>query len=89
MKGLMARLLLPCEKASILVLKREEGKISGIEKVQLWMHTLICGLCKEFEDQNEFINVNMEKHYHNGSHSVELTKEEKEKMKNAILEQVK
>ena len=60
MKGLISRLLLSCEQASILVIKKEENKLSQTEKFQLWMHSSICGLCKEFDGQNNFINTQVQ-----------------------------
>jgi hypothetical protein len=87
MKGLMSRLLLSCEQASLLVIKKEENKMSQIEKVQLWVHSSICGLCKEFDGQNNFINHNLEFHYNNGQdENIELSESDKMKMKEAILE---
>ncbi len=86
MKGLMSRLLLSCEQASLLVIKKEENKMSQIEKVQLWFHSSICGLCKEFDEQNEFINKNLEFHFNNvPDENIEMSKDEKERMKEALL----
>jgi hypothetical protein len=86
MKGLMSRLMLSCEQASLLVIKKEENKMSQIEKVQLWFHSSICGLCKEFDGQNNFINTNLEFHFNNGQDgNLELSKSDKEKMKDALL----
>jgi hypothetical protein len=86
MKGLMSRLMLSCEQASLLVIKKEENKMSQIEKVQLWFHSSICGLCKEFDGQNNFINTNLEFHFNNGQDgNLELSKADKEKMKDALL----
>lgn len=86
MKGLMSRLLLSCEHASLLVLKKEENKISQVEKVQLWFHSSICGLCKEFDEQNDFINNNLEFHFNNQEGNMELSEDQKFKMKEALLE---
>ena len=86
MKGLISRLLLSCEQASILVIKKEENKLSQTEKFQLWMHSSICGLCKEFDSQNNFINTNLEFHYNNQEGDLKLSENDKKKMKMAILE---
>jgi len=78
--------MLSCEQASLLVIKKEENKMSQIEKVQLWFHSSICGLCKEFDGQNNFINTNLEFHFNNGQDgNLELSKSDKEKMKDALL----
>lgn len=86
MKGLLTRLLLSCEQASLLILKREENKLSSIEKIQLWVHSSVCSLCKEFEHHNDFINNNLEFHFNNQEGDVHLSEGEKQKMKQAIME---
>ena len=85
MKGLISRLLLSCEQASLLVLKKEENKISQLEKVQLWLHKSICGLCKEFDNHNEFINNNLEFHFNNQGGNMHLSEEQKLSMKEDLL----
>ena len=89
MKGLMAKMLLPCEKASLLVIKREEGKITSIEKFQLAVHHLICGLCKEFDEQNEFMNLNIKRHYQSKDDQLQFSSSEKDKLKSEILKNEK
>lgn len=59
----MHMIVLDCEKASMLVLKREEGKLSNLEKFQLWLHQKICDPCVEFDQQNEIINESMKVHF--------------------------
>ena len=86
MKGLMSKLMLSCEQASLLMVKKEENKMSQIEKAQLWLHSTICGLCKEFEGQNNFINTNLEFHFNTKNDSIKLSEKDKNKMKEAILE---
>ena len=86
MKGLMSKLILSCEQASLLMIKKEENKMSQTEKVQLWFHNTICGLCKEFEGQNNFINTNLEFHFNDKKDNINLSEGEKRKMKEAILD---
>ena len=62
-------------------------KINRIEKIQLWIHTSICGLCKEFDGQNDFINHHLEIHFHNKQDKgIGLCNEDKKSMKKALLE---
>lgn len=44
-----------CKKATELVSKKEEGKISWSEKYQLIQHMAVCYLCRFFVSQNKQI----------------------------------
>ena len=44
-----------CKKATYLSSKKEEGKLSWIEKIQLRSHMTICSLCRLFEQQSQII----------------------------------
>ena len=89
MSSIMTMLMLNCEKATELVIKKEEGKISTINKMRLWMHLQMCKFCKEFENQNTFININMKSHYGEGCQAHKFSDEKKEKMKEALLQETK
>lgn len=82
----MSRLWVSCEEASLLLLKKEENKISQYEKIQLWLHLSVCELCREFQQQNRFINKNLELYFNNHEDNIELSQEQKEKMKDSLQE---
>jgi hypothetical protein len=44
-----------CKKATYLSSKKEEGKLSWMEKIQLRSHMTICSLCRLFEQQSQII----------------------------------
>lgn len=44
-----------CKKATYLSSKKEEGKLSWMEKIQLRSHMTICTLCRLFEQQSNII----------------------------------
>jgi len=44
-----------CKKATYLSSKKEEGKLSWVEKIQLRSHMTICSLCRLFEQQSQII----------------------------------
>lgn len=44
-----------CKKATYLCSKKEEGKLSWIEKILLRFHMTICSLCRLFEQQSKII----------------------------------
>jgi len=71
-----------CKKATYLVSKKEEGKLSWLEKIQLRGHLTICSLCRKFEMQTGWIGK------HAGHVHVEavLPEESKERMSSALKE---
>ena len=38
--------------------KKEEGKLTALEKTQLKLHLHICGFCSRFEKQTKFFSKN-------------------------------
>jgi len=48
-------MMINCKEATTMISKKEEGKISFLERIQLWQHLLICSLCKLFMKQNKLI----------------------------------
>ena len=60
---MMKYLMLNCKEATLLMTKNEEGELSLIKKMQLFMHTSMCSFCKKFEKQAAKIAVES-KHVH-------------------------
>ncbi len=48
---IMTPLIFSCEKATLLISKREEGKLTFNEKVRLRFHLVLCIMCRSFEKQ--------------------------------------
>ena len=44
-----------CKQATYLMGKAEEGKLSLVEQLQLWIHTSMCSLCALFRRQTRTI----------------------------------
>ena len=61
-----------------MISKKEEGKLSLINHVQLWYHLFICSLCKLFYQQNTLIIKNAT-HLHKYI-DVNLSPEQKKEM---------
>ncbi len=55
--------MLNCKEATLLMAKKEEGKLSFIGKLQLSMHTSMCSFCRKFEQQTNQISTES-KHVH-------------------------
>ena len=45
-----------CKEAVEYILKKEEGKLTLMQRVSLWRHLTICSLCRIFSAQNKLIN---------------------------------
>jgi len=42
------KILYDCKQATLLSIKKEEGKITLIGRLKLWYHLLYCGPCNRF-----------------------------------------
>ncbi|MES2328919.1 MAG: hypothetical protein V4539_04900 [Bacteroidota bacterium] len=69
-----------CKKATYLVSKKEEGKLSWLDSIRLRSHLTICSLCRKFESQTGFIG-RMAKH---ASVNATLSPEAKQRLENAM-----
>lgn len=84
MSDWMHKIVLDCEKASLLTIKKEEGKLSFLEKFQLWLHIKICGPCEEFDHQNHVINTNMKFHFRDEQVEEKMPATLKEKLEEVV-----
>jgi len=48
-------LMQTCKKATELMELREEGRLSRSERLGLWFHVMMCGVCKNYEQQRELL----------------------------------
>jgi anti-sigma factor RsiW len=71
MKKLMNVLMLSCKKASALIDKKAETKLSIKENIQLHLHTSMCDACTAYMKQSKMISDALHKHLHN--HEDEVT----------------
>lgn len=60
---MMKYLMVNCKEATLLMAKKEEGKLSLMEKMKLSMHTSMCSFCRKFEKQTTQI-AKESKHVH-------------------------
>ncbi len=67
---------LSCEKATFLMSKKEEGKLSVTERIQLKLHLGICDFCSRFQKQTAFISRHADHLHHH--HPATLSPEKKE-----------
>ncbi len=82
-------LMLSCIKATEFVEKKLDNKLNMIEKIQLYLHTRMCGACRLYEKQSKFIDEVL-KRYLNGSFPIineEITLSDK--IKEKIIRNIK
>lgn len=60
MKKIMHFLFLSCLKATELIEKKLNYKLSFKEKLQLEIHKMMCDACSNFEKQSEFLDRGIE-----------------------------
>ena len=72
-----------CKQAVSYVLKKEEGKLSAVQRFALWRHLAGCSLCRKFSDQNKVIGKAIREMDNSG---VVLTQEEKDAIAKNILD---
>ena len=88
MKGIMATIMLNCEQASLLTIKKEKQQLGLIDQMRLWMHTKACHLCKEFSSQNDFININLKYHFQDADeHIQKMSESKKSELKKALTKE--
>lgn len=73
---------LTCKKATFLVSKKEEGKLTPIESIQLKLHLGICDFCTRFEKQTKFFSRHA-RHLHEHN-NITLSKEKKEHIRSLL-----
>ncbi len=49
------KMMITCKEATRMVSKKEEGKLSSVNRVRLWYHFAICSLCRLFYRQNDLL----------------------------------
>lgn len=59
----MNKVVLSCKKATELVEKKQGGKLSFKEALQLNLHLLMCDACKAYEKQSKLISKALDKFY--------------------------
>lgn len=60
MKKLMHKLFLSCLKATELIEKKLQVKLSFREKLQLSMHKMMCDACSQYEKQSILLEKGIE-----------------------------
>jgi hypothetical protein len=73
---------LGCKKATFLMSKKEEGRLTVIESIQLKLHLRICDFCTRFQKQAKFFTANAP-HTHEHLH-ISMSDEKKQAIKKQL-----
>ena len=61
MDNLMDRMMISCEKATFLISKSEEEKLSCKEKYQLRVHLMGCKFCRRYKKEIQYLSNALDK----------------------------
>lgn len=75
-----------CKEAVEFILKKEEGKLTFLQRLSLWRHLTICSLCRFFSMQNDLMNQTMKERQRK---QFTLSEKEKEKIIQSVLDENK
>ena len=78
--------LLSCLKATELIEKKMNFKLSAREKLQLRMHKIVCKACNNYEKQSFLIEMGMAKQQSLENQKIEINVDS---LKQSILENIK
>ena len=53
---MLRKVMYNCREATLLIVKREQGRISLLGRFRLYYHLLHCGVCRSFQSQSMVIN---------------------------------
>lgn len=72
--------MISCKKATYLISKQQETKISFADKMRLSLHTMICSVCKQYNIQINYI-INKIKSQKTNEHTLNFLSKQKIKSK--------
>lgn len=79
--------MINCEKATLLMVKSSEVKLSTGEKMSLKFHTMFCKACKLFQTQNQLIDQAMASK-NSVKEEASLSSAKKEELKSIINKEI-
>lgn len=83
----MKLIMVSCKKASELIEKKEDYKISPAESVRLFIHTSMCTICKGYEKQSILLKIALNNLFKDSEESQKDT-EVPESLKKDIIKKI-
>jgi len=78
--------MISCKEATNFISRKEEGKLSLKQRMQLWLHLGVCSFCKLFYKQNKII-IRQASHLHEHE-TAQLSNADKEAIITRINEEL-
>jgi hypothetical protein len=85
MKKIIQLFLLSCLKATELIEKKMNFKLTAREKLQLSMHKMVCNACRNYEKQSTIIETGMLKQFEQNNQKIEI---DVDSFKKSILDKI-
>ena len=76
-----------CSKASKLASDSLDRHLTLAERLRLWLHTAICGVCKHSSEEIELIHTTARLIHEQESGSIRLSDEQRRRLQKALEEQ--
>lgn len=80
----MTAMGITCKQATDYISRKEEGKLSLLQRFRLWRHLGMCSLCRLFSTQNQQITGLLKQEPQ--AHSDRLNEQEKQKIIQEVAE---
>lgn len=89
MKG-MSKIMLDCDKATLLVTKAEFEELGWLNRLKLKMHLASCKFCRNFSEQSNYISTQLKvfKSIDPQKLSLHLSDEQKNRLNKTVKEQL-
>ncbi|MEJ5995068.1 hypothetical protein WG904_11625 [Pedobacter sp. Du54] len=84
----LKRITYNCRKATFLIEKKNCGRISIKEELELKYHLMGCSVCRIFQQQSMLINRMVKKQFFNETSTFELDSDFKERLSKRIADEV-
>lgn len=89
LENLMNRMMISCEKATFLISKAEDEKLSCKEQYQLQVHLVGCKFCRRYRKEIHYIGKALDKVRHSTSILEKLSPEKKQNLKETLEKEIK
>ena len=89
--GIVSSMFLSCQKASFLISKKQETKLSFVEEIRLKAHLSMCTMCTNFKIQTDVLTQNLKKKGTelSSTKTPDLSSEKKEDLQQLIMNKLK
>ena len=77
--------MMNCKEATLLIVKKQEGKLSWGDKIRLRFHVMMCKFCKLFENDVQLIDGHIHDCIEEYNIDYRMSEPDKNHIKNELL----